>query len=305
MHRAVAEQEVGVQVGAGDVQVALGLLLPLGGCGGPYLERGLVRADGERERDQGADREVTRLKRPRSTPQQRVHETGGGGGAGQRGEDLHHAVHRDEVDNQQVDRKGAEIRPVFHAAGTRTLGPGGGVDSPAGTGHRMLVVLRNGHRHQRDLVLLVAVHDPQVGSFGQVRPATAGPLGVTVLVVVEFVLFAPAQRGSRRTGLLALRPPGRLRPALLARRRPARTVVLRGRHRGVVTVAREQMLQLRQFLQCLLQPLTDVCELGGHHGDLGILAGDHLGLVPRERDQSLTRHRLRIWHTMIQPHPTA
>jgi hypothetical protein len=37
----------------------------------------------------------------------------------------------------------------------------------------------------------------------------------------------------------------------------------------------------------------------------GVLAGDPLGLVPREHDQSLTRNRLRLWHTMIQPRPTA
>lgn len=60
----------------------------------------------------------------------------------------------------------------------------------------MLVVLRHAHRHQRDLVLLIAVHDTQVGSCGQVCPATAHPLEVTVPAVVEFVLIAPAQRGS-------------------------------------------------------------------------------------------------------------
>ncbi|MET9915232.1 hypothetical protein ABZZ74_52955, partial [Streptomyces sp. NPDC006476] len=44
----------------------------------------------------GADGEVAHLKRPCSTPQQGVDKSCGRFGAGQRGEDVHHAVDRDE-----------------------------------------------------------------------------------------------------------------------------------------------------------------------------------------------------------------
>src|SRR5690606_22124411 len=136
-----------------------------------------------------------------------------------------------------VDRVGTQVRPVLHPAGPGALGPLRGVHSSAAAGHRVLVVLDHAHADQRNLVLLVPVGYTEVGRRAQVGAAVAGALGVAVLVVVELVLLAPAQRGPRRAGLFALRTPGRLGAALLARRRPTGIVVLRGRHRGVAAVA--------------------------------------------------------------------
>ncbi|MBA4863862.1 hypothetical protein H1V43_21370 [Streptomyces sp. PSKA54] len=92
--------------------------------------------------------------------------------------------------------------------------------SSAGAGHHVLVVLHDGHGHQRDLVLLVAVDQPEVDRRREVGAAAACPLGVAVAAVVELILIAPAQRGPARIapaqrgparpGLLALRPPGQL-----------------------------------------------------------------------------------------------
>jgi hypothetical protein len=60
----------------------------------------------------------------------------------------------------------------------------------------VLVVLRHGHGHQRDLVLLVAVDHAQVQGRTQVRPARARAFGEAVLPC-DLVLLAPAQRTAR------------------------------------------------------------------------------------------------------------
>ena len=164
-----------------------------------------------------------------------------------------HAVHRHEVDDQQVDRVGAQAGPVLDAAAARARRPGGGVHLPAGASHRVLVVLGNGHGDQRNLVLLVAVDHTQVDSAPQVGPADAGAFRKAPLVVIELVLLTPAQCGPGCPGLLALARPGRLRPPLLTRWDAARTVVSRRRHRRVRAVARDQVPQPLQLGLLLLE----------------------------------------------------
>src|SRR5437879_6543432 len=96
--------------------------------------------------------------------------------------------------------------------------------------------------------------------------------------VGELAFLTPAQRGPRRAGLLAFRPPGRFRSALLERRRAPGTVVLRGLYRGVSTVAREQVLQPVQLGRLPLELLYQFRKLRGHRSDLRTLTCDHGGL---------------------------
>ncbi|WP_239330817.1 hypothetical protein [Frankia sp. CiP3] len=105
------------------------------------------------------------------------------------------------------------------------------MDLPAAAGDRVLVVLGDRDRDQRDLGLLVAVDDSQVDRLGQRGPADAHALGEPVDRLVRGV--GERQMRARRA-LLPARGPLLATPAAavaLLRYRPARLAVLRPRHR--------------------------------------------------------------------------
>jgi hypothetical protein len=58
------------------------------------------------------------------------------------------------------------------------------VELPAAAFHLVLVVLRDLHTDLRDLVLLVAVHDPQIPGTTQIVTALAAALGEPVAAVI-------------------------------------------------------------------------------------------------------------------------
>ena len=152
----------------------------------------------------------------------------------------------------------------------------------------MLVVLGDRDADLRDLMLLVAVHHPQVGGIGQILPAFAVPLREPIPLVIG--PLHPGEVRARGSPLLTLRdrfgPPRRF---LAAGGRPARIVVPRRRHRGVAGVARQQVLHPGQLRgQLLVQR--------GQRGDL-------LGLLTDDHEQLLARHLLRLKHPKITLRP--
>jgi hypothetical protein len=154
----------------------------------------------------------------------------------------------------------------------------------AAAAHRMLVILGDFHRDLRDLMLLVAVHHPQVRGIGQIVSALAKTLRESILLVIGLV--QPGEVRARRSGLLAFGPLRPTTPLLHRRRRPARITVHGRRHRGVARVAREQVLN----------PGQPRGELGVHRPQ----RSDLLGLLTDEREQLLTRHRLGLKHPKIK-----
>ena len=86
---------------------------------------------------------------------------------------------------------------------------------PAPTPHRVLVVLGRPHAHLWDLVLLVAVGDPQILRPGQVVPTVADTLGEPVGSLIRVI--DESQVRPRRPGLLSRRrfgpPPRRFVPS--------------------------------------------------------------------------------------------
>jgi len=138
----------------------------------------------------------------------------------------------------------------------------------AAAAHRMLVILGDFHRDLRDLMLLVAVHHPQVGGIGQIVSALAKTLRESILLVIGLV--QPGEVRARRSGLLAFGPLRPTTPLLHRRRRPARITVPGRRHRGVARVAREQVLN----------PGQPRGELGVHRPQ----RGDLRGLLTDERE---------------------
>ena len=223
-----------------------------------------------------------------------MHEPDRGGGAGQRVQQLHHPVRGNELHHHQIHREGLQVRPVPDRTGPGALGAGRGVHNAAAAQHLMLVVLGDPHRDLRDLVLLVAVHDPQIRRPGQLRAAPAPPLREPVQLFGRVV--GPGQMRPRRPGLLAPLAP-RPGPAFrLHRRCLARIVVARGRHRRVRAVAREQMLEPGQ-------PRRGFLVGRSQFGDPRVLLGDPRRLLADERDQLLTRHLLGRGHFQITPAP--
>ena len=85
-----------------------------------------------------------------------------GAAPGQRLQQRDDAVCGDEVHDHQVHRERGQVGAVPDRPGPRPVGPLSGVDLPAAAFHLVLVVLGDLHGDLRDLVLLVAVHDPQI-----------------------------------------------------------------------------------------------------------------------------------------------
>ena len=82
---------------------------------------------------------------------------------------------------------------------------------PAAALDLVLVVLGDLHGDPRDLVLLVAVHDPQIPGAAQIITAVAAAFGEPVAALIGVI--GPRQMRPRRPGLLAPRP---LRPTRAA-----------------------------------------------------------------------------------------
>jgi hypothetical protein len=88
----------------------------------------------------------------------------------------------------------------------------------------MLVVLGNGDRDLRDLVLLIAIDHAEITGATQVVAAVAAALREPVALLVGIIGLR--QMRSRRSGLLAPRTPRSAPPPLLVRSwRLARIVV--------------------------------------------------------------------------------
>ena len=185
---AVAEQVVGVQVGAGHQQVALGLGLARARGPGADLERCFVAAHRVRQGDQGADPVVHAGQQRGGAGEQAVHEPHRRGGPGQRLQQRDHPVRGHELHDHQVHRERGQVRAVADRAGPGPLGSGGGVGPPASAArHLVLVVLGDPHRDLRDLVGLVGVDHAQIPRLGQVGPAVAAPLREPVAAFVRVV----------------------------------------------------------------------------------------------------------------------
>ena len=243
----VAEQVVGVELGAGDQQVALGLLLPAGGCLGPTRSgvssqhTACARVISARIRWWvSVSSPAARLIMPCTNP------TEG-------------AVPVSDSSSATTRCAGMKCTTIRYTANAARLGPypTGPDRAPSGRWavwsfpqphcDLVLVVLGDLHRDLRDLVLLVAVHDPQIPGVTQIITALAAALGEPVAAVIGVV--GPGQVRPRRPGLLAPRP---LRPTLAAlvllrRCGLARIIIARGRARGVPRVTRQQMLQPGQL----------------------------------------------------------
>ena len=172
----------------------------------------------------------------------------------------------------------------------------------------MLVVLGDRHRHLRDLVLLVAVHHPQIRGGGQVDAAVAAAGREHLAPLVRVI--GPRQMRSRRPGLLTPCP---------RRPRPPRWGFSGGgglpgsssRDGGL-----EELPELRDsrcssrasFAGQGLVGLHQLRELPGHPRDLPIPRRellDQLGQLPglavHDDEKLVARHPLRPGHRKIQP----
>jgi len=106
----------------------------------------------------------------------------------------------------------------------------------------------------------------------------------------------PGEVRPRRSRLLAPRPLWPTTALLLRRGRLSRLAVHRRRHGGVAGVTGEQMLQFGQLRRQLLVGLHQVRDLRGQRRDLPIL-------TPRNNDQLVARHLLRLGHAKIKLRP--
>lgn len=97
-----AEQVVGVELGAGDQQVPLGLLLAYRCMLGADTQRGLIATHRVGQGDQRLDPLVYLLEQPGRAVDHAVDEPDRGGGAGQRFQQRDHPVRGDEVHDHQV-----------------------------------------------------------------------------------------------------------------------------------------------------------------------------------------------------------
>jgi len=88
---------------------------------------------------------VHHAEQPDGAGEHAVHEPDRGGGAGQRLQQRHHPVRRQELHHQQVHRERLQGRPVAHRARPGALGPGRGVGPPAAALDPVLVVLGDPH----------------------------------------------------------------------------------------------------------------------------------------------------------------
>ena len=201
-----------------------------------------------------------------------------------------------KLHHHQVDGEGLQVRAVPDGTGAGTLRAGRGVQPAAATAHLVLVVLGDLDTDPRDLVLLIAIHHPQIGGIGQLIATLTAALRVAVQLLVRVV--HPCQVRSRRTRLLASLA---FRPASPARRLRGRgcaagIVVLGRRQRGIGRVATQKVLERGQLRRQPLIGRHQVRDLRGQRRDLGV--PEH-----EERGELLARRLLRDSHPKIKLRP--
>jgi len=106
-----------------------------------------------------------------------------------------------EVHHHQIHRERLQVRAIPDRPGPGTVGSGSGVYRAAPAHHLVLVVLGDPRADLGNLVLLIAVHDPQTPGGGQVGAAVAAAGREPVLALVRVI--GPGQMRSRCPRLLA------------------------------------------------------------------------------------------------------
>ena len=281
-----AQPEGGVPLGERAVDI---LLLP----GRPGPQRRLIEPRDRRGGDQGADQPHHLCGQPRGLPQARVDEPGRDGSAGHVGDQLQAPLHRDMLEDDQVNRQGAQPRAdgqggIRHARrADRHMGPA------AGAPRLVQVVLHPLRRRGRDLLLLKRPRDAQVLRVRQVTAAGAAPFRVVILGPVRDL---PRHRRARAARLLspllllrALR-----RPPLLPGRFPPRQVIRRRRHRRIPAVPRPRPLRSRQLLPQVSDHRLQRRDLLRLRREPPLLLPEPLRLLPDQRIPRISR--LRIGH---------
>ena len=220
LHRVQAagtQPERRVQLGERAVDV---LLLP----GRPGPQRGLVEPRHGSGGDQGADQPHHLRGQARSLPQAGMDEPVGHGSAGDVGDQLPAPLHRDMLEDDQVNGQGPQPRPDRQGGIRDTRRAGRGMGPAAGAPGLVQVVLHPLRRRGRDLLLLVRAGNPQVSGIGQVPAAGAGTPGMVILGPVRDLPRHGRPRAARLLPPLLLLRPLSSAP-LLPRRLAARQVI--------------------------------------------------------------------------------
>ena len=194
------------------------------------------------------------------------------GSAGDVGDQPPAPLHRDMLEDDQVNGQGPQPGPDGQSGIRDARRPGRGMHPAAGAPGLVQVVLHPLRRRSRDLLLLIRPGNPQISGIRQVTAAGAGTPGMVILGPVRDLPRHRCPRAARLLPALLLLRPLRSAP-LLARRLPARQVIRRRRHRGVPAVARPRALRR-------LQLLPKVSDHRLQRGDLPRLRRDQLRLLP-------------------------
>ena len=202
----------------------------------------------------------------------------GHGSAGDVGDQLPAPLHRDMLEDDQVNGQGPQSGPDRQRGIRDARRARRGMHPAAGAPGLVQVVLHPLRRRGRDLLLLIRPGNPQAGGIGQVTAARARAHGMVILGPVRDLPRHGRPRAARLLPALLLLRPLSSAP-LLPRRLPARQVIRARRHRGVPAVPRPRALRRPQLLP----------KAGDHRlqrGDLLRLRRDQLRLLP---DQRITR----------------
>ena len=198
--------------------------------------------------------------------------------AGDVGDQLPAPLHRDMLEDDQVNGQGPQSGPDGQSGIRDARRAGRGMHPAAGAPGLVQVVLHPLRRRSRDLLLLIRPGNPQISGIRQIPAAGARALGMVILGPVRDLPRHGRPRAARLLPALPLLRPLSSAP-LLPRRLPARQVVRARRHRGVPAVSRPRALRRLQLL-----PKAGNRRL--QRGDLLRLRRDQLRLLP---DQRITR----------------
>ena len=151
----------------------------------------------------------------------------GHGSAGDVGDQLQAPLHRDMLEDDQVNRQGPQPRPDRQGGIRDTRRAARGMHPAAGAPGLVQVVLHPLRRRGRDLLLLIRPGYPQVSGIGQVPAARARALRTVILGPVRDLPRHGRPRAARLLPALLLRTLSS--PPLLPRRlRPGRSSELGG-----------------------------------------------------------------------------
>jgi len=148
----------------------------------------------------------------------------GYGSTGDIGDQLPAPLHRDMLEDDQVNSQGPQPRPDGQRGIRDARRPGRDMRPAAGTPGLVQVVLDPLRRRQRDLLLLIRPGNPQVSGIRQVTAAGAGTLGMVILGPVRDLPRHRCPRAARLLPALLLLRPLSSAP-LLPWRPPARQVI--------------------------------------------------------------------------------